>query len=318
MSNATRARKLPWRGLLKLTGLGLMAWVLHLVDYDSLKESLRDADYGLLALFLAGSGLSLLLRGVRYHYFLGTQDIRLTMGRTLRIFTHSTFWSLVVPGRLGELSSAAYLSRQGVSLEKAGANIVIERMADVLLVVLCSLAGSLFFLPEVSPYLWGILAVGGGAVAGLALALRRDRTRRPWRFADRLHFDPLEMLRKVLLYRHKTFLLTTSALLWFYYASLFVLVARAFHLPLPVPKVLLCVFMSYLAAMIPVTFAGIGTRDAMLVYLFTRFGLASDKAVLFSSSFLLVYVWLVVVTGLLSLAWRVHPVEVEQRGVRAE
>lgn len=318
MSKTTRARILPWRGVLKLTGLGLMAWVLHLVDYDGLRESLRDADYGLLALFLAGSVFSLLLRGVRYHFFLGTQDIRLAPGQTLRIFTQSTFWSLVVPGRLGELSSAAYLSRQGVSLEKAGANIVIERMADVLLVVLGSLAGSVFLLPEVSSYLWAVLGVGGAVAVGLAVALGRAGTRRPWRFADRLRFDPLELLRKVLLYRHKTFLLTSSALLWSCYASLFVLVARAFHLPLSVPEVLFCVFMSYLAAMIPVTFAGIGTRDAMLVFLFARFGLASDKAVLFSSSFLLVYVWLVVVTGLLSLAWRVHPVEVEQRGVRAD
>ena len=49
------------------------------------------------------------------------------------------------------------------------------------------------------------------------------------------------------------------------------------------------VSISSIISLIPISVAGIGTRDAFLIFIFSQWGIAKEKAMLFSFCFLAVY-----------------------------
>jgi hypothetical protein len=285
--NAPRHAKARFvRHAVKLVGLLLLAWVLSSLDAKSLTRAVREADMGWLAAFVAGVMVCFVVRGIRYHYLLGTQGVFLRFGQSLLLHVQGTFWSMVTPARLGEAARAAMLARQGAEAEQACANVIIERAADVLSVLLLCLVGSAYLWVEVF-WILALLSLAGlmGLLIGWWLAGRTGLEGKRV-----LGLDAAGLMRGIFRYPHPVFLFSTTLAQWLLYGAQYAFVAKALHLDLTAQQLYFSFAMATLAGMVPVSYFGIGTRDSMLVVLFSRFGSPAGDAVLFSASFLLAYV----------------------------
>lgn len=166
-----------WVGLV----ISLIALVLALVgiDFRRLAETMAQADYVYLIPATGGILIYLLVRGVRWRLLL---DDRVSLPRTFWVTNIGYLVSNVLPFRLGDPARAVVIGRSGaVSTAAALSTVVVERVLDMLMVVLI-LAGVAPFISGTESAVGAGIVAGGVAVAALAvlllLAFRPDLGRR--------------------------------------------------------------------------------------------------------------------------------------------
>ncbi len=137
-----------------------VALILRDVNLDDVTSSIGQADGGQLGLAFVFVALSMFTRGIRWWGLLGKG---LPLIKAVHL-VNLTFLGNQLPLRLGEAARSVLVSREGVSIEKAAASIVVERLIDTLLVVLM-VAATVSQLPDAPEYVtvpasrFGLLAL---------------------------------------------------------------------------------------------------------------------------------------------------------------
>ncbi|HWP65592.1 MAG TPA: lysylphosphatidylglycerol synthase transmembrane domain-containing protein [Candidatus Limnocylindria bacterium] len=207
--------------------------------------------------------------------------------------------SMVLPLRLGEIVRPALLARRtGIGLTPAVASIVIERLLDVLLVVMCFVVVALLF-PALAAYRAMAVGLGaaGAAALGVLYVMARHRKRADAlveRIAGRL---PLRLQRVVRPIASGVLdgarglgdagtlagVLALSAILWALITGTYLLSFLAIDLPVPlVAASLATVVIVALFVFLPQGPGFVGTWQAACVVSLSLFGIEKDAAVGFS------------------------------------
>lgn len=296
--------------------VGAMALAVYRVDWHQVAETFAQAQYVYLLPALAVILLYLLARAVRWRILLGSQ---VSLSRCFWIGNVGYLVSNVFPFRLGDPARAVIVGygRQ-VSVAAALSTVVVERVLDMLMVVL--------ILAGVAPFMTGVgsavsMGVVAGALAVIALTVlvllafrpdwgrwlvrrvlgwlpRIDRER--WgRTLDGL-FDGLAPLRSG---RRRLALLAWSVATWACVVGYYWALLRAF---LPHPPVLAAPFMVStigLGMAVPSTPGAMGLFHAIARYaLVIPFGVPTGQAVPIAfASHAFQYI-LILILGLIGLA----------------
>ncbi len=219
-------------------------------------------------------------------------------GRSFLAYLTGMYAGLITPGRIGELVRVRYLTDAGAPLGAALSTVLLDRVIDILgllglgLLAMAPLAGEFF------PLYVSVVAVSAGSVLAALTLLRREGSGyRMLRGGLRRLFAATgsagmraESLAVAL--RDAASALTPAMIAgmtaltllgWFiYYLQAFAL-ARALGIPLGLSPLIVSTTTAAVAALVPVSISGLGTRDAVLVVLFGKFGRPSEEAVAFSS-----------------------------------
>ncbi len=144
---------------------GLFLWLaLRDVPLDQVLDAIRRANLFWILVSFLSVGLALLLRGVRWRVLLGN---RMTLAQCTHIFNVGMLVNQL-PLRAGELARVVVATRYGVPVFTSAASIIVERLLDVVMVVIVFAVGLARapFVPE------GIgntaLVFSGVAVVGFA------------------------------------------------------------------------------------------------------------------------------------------------------
>lgn len=195
------------------------------------------------------------------------------------LITMANWPFMVLPGRVGDLLKS-YPLRHDVPISHSIVSILIEKIIDVLALIGLIIIGSL--LLREGP----ILAIATATFIGVVLIVALTQTV-SMRFLVKLisegrmrdsltHFD--HILRSLLSRRKYFFIavasslgnwLTNVAAVWCFY--------RAFHLAVPASTILVYLPVSIFIGLIPITVAGMGTRDAALIQFFTPYAGAAQS-----------------------------------------
>ncbi len=272
------------RGL-PLIGLVLFGYIVHSLDMDAVMVMFGQARWSYLLGGMAVMLLFLWAKAFRHYWILRSQGIDVPPAQVMRIFFRSAFWGFLSPGRVGEFSKVLYLDDYVDSKGKSIANVFIDRILDLFCILLILLGSAML---AVVPHKWETISLAAAALVGAMLLLfflslffgRRSAGRFPGLgvfFREFLHL------------KNKALLLVFSLAIWmFYYSGLF-LFSKSIGLQADLWFIVFCSACSNLVAMLPVSIAGIGTRDALLVHLFQSVSFSSEQAVVFSSFFILAY-----------------------------
>ena len=109
-----------------------LALVLRAVPISDVVDSLSKADPAYLLMTLMFATLALLTRGIRWWLLL---DRRISVAESFHM-VNIMFLGNQLPFRLGELARTVLAARRGVPLVTAGASVIVERLIDMLVVVL--------------------------------------------------------------------------------------------------------------------------------------------------------------------------------------
>lgn len=219
---------------------------------------------------------------------------RLDWGEANRLILVASVLNLVLPSKMGDLAKAWFMRERGhLSGGLALALVVFEKSCDMLSLLVWCVFGLLLY-PEKSWLFWSMtVGVGGGLIIGLLLI--GSTAFAGLFFATGVRFAPPKLAARLAslheawdemhgyFWKSKAQLFrvsATSIFVWFMHLAqvwMFILALRAW---VPFTTNLALSPLAILAGLMPLTFAGIGTRDAALLFFYQPYLAAPTAAAL--------------------------------------
>ena len=270
----TSAKSGAW--LMRALGLAVLLWLFSRAEWPELAARLSQLDPAVIYLSPPLTVILFLLKAWRWKLLLAyrEQQFQLSLCRAWSIYAIGFFLGVITPGRLGDMAKAAFISKQpDLSFERAVAATFFDRILD-----LASLA---FML------LWAIFHLGlwpwwqanspGWSIYVALLALSTALAILGWRlFAGAIierwrkstwgQFG-FGVAREMGRLANRTGLLAIAITIVAYgmYFSHTYLLARLLGLSLSYSDVVAMTVLIGLAAFLPISIAGLGTREGVLV-----------------------------------------------------
>jgi uncharacterized protein (TIRG00374 family) len=236
------------------------------------------------------------------------------LGYAIVLYTIGLFLGGTTPGQSGDFIKAWYLRDRGLALPPVLFSIVLDRLFDFLVMALLALLTLVAFinlLPE-SAITATIVFAGLIIIVTPLLMARRSRE---WLMTRTLPFAPQRIRIVVERWRDQfaTLSLRPGLLMLLVLASVGSAVATMLriyllYLALPLDNVPLLAIISSTALIallqaLPISFAGIGVRDAVLIAVLAQYGYEKELAIILSALFLLLNIEHIIIGFLVSLRY---------------
>jgi uncharacterized protein (TIRG00374 family) len=264
-----------------------------------------------------------LVRGARWHYVIRSLGIEYGLARSATVWAIGFFASAVTPAKAGDAVRAVYLRNDtGRPLGEAFLTVFVDRLWDLGFVLAAGAVSALVFSARYmripSAPLFGIAALLIALAA--AAATRRTWVRAllkpavslmvPLRFRDGLsaNFHPFyDALRLHGARPVRSLVMALYTLVcWALIFIMALYVSRLLSLPVRPAYILLIMPIVTLVELIPFSIAGLGTREATVIFFFAVVGGSAAQAVGFSIVYVLLGTYLTALVGF--VLWLRHPV----------
>jgi uncharacterized membrane protein YbhN (UPF0104 family) len=236
------------------------------IDREGLMAQLAATNISLLAISFPLIYVIYFLKAKRFAEFTNTTEVSIALNKHWRICNIGLFLASITPGKLGEFGRAAYLKAAGIPMPTAIAIAIIDRLFDVACILIIAIASVGILFGSKSAFVV-LMLVCAAAVMGLKLI---DISKRfPW-----LHFfHELIAKKKVIPASFWT------VLAWVVHFTWTILIARAVGIDLDIHILVSVMTMVGIIGLLPIAPAGLGTRDATLIFLLAPFGIEAERAV---------------------------------------
>ncbi len=290
-----------WRGWLQrllpiVVGLGLLALILSRTDLARLGAVLTTVHWQWYALAQLLLVANLLVISGRWRYDLGLLRLHYPYGKIFLIDNAGALAGAATPGRMGDLARLVYFRHQKNVIIRVGLSILGERFLDLIVLVWLSTVFLWSFPLPVQFKSLLLHLVLAATLVGLGIAVVTWRSwGKDWITSRALRLIPKNLTEwfsgsaqelKAVLRCYRTWRLVWSVTLTFLAWGCNILAAHFSSLSLMLPLSLwqtgACFCLSTLFTLIPLSVAGIGTRELAMVYLFSCLGLPSEQALAFS------------------------------------
>lgn len=307
--------------LIKIIGIIIFFVILTKIDFQKLGSiiPLIRPSYLFAAIVLAL--FPLLFKAFRWKYILKLQQINYPIKDSFLAYLSSFYAGIVTPAKLGEFVKVFYLQKsKNVSFGMAFSSVMIDRILDLFFLVLFSLAG-IFYFYVYKDYLIVLIAFLVLMLIIMALLINKNfrnsfvkillavikkkyKTKLQVQADD--FFSGFDVIGKI------TFIvpvfLTLIAYVIFFFRCY--LISRSLDMPVSFAYLAFSISVTGILVLLPITVAGIGIRDASLIFLFWQVGISKEMALAYSFLFLLV---INVMSGLVgAFAWMKIPLDISK------
>ena len=304
--------------LMRVLGLGVLLWLFSQAEWAELATRLQQLDSTVLYLSPPLTIGLFLLRAWRWKLLLleSEQRAQLSLWRAWSIYAIGFFLGVITPGRMGDLAKAAFVGQQpGLSFERAVASTFFDRILDLALLA-CMLLWAILHLGLGS---WWRANAPGWSFYAIAIVLLTVAAILCWRLINgrigqqfrtskwgRLAFGVAGEMRKL---ANRTGLLAigitcVAYALYFFHTYL---LAQLLGLDLSFADVVAMTVLIGLAAFLPISVAGLGTREGVLVLVMTYSGVpdALEAALTYAALFFIACYVFPALLGL--ICWLTNP-----------
>lgn len=320
VNQKSKGRRGAW--ILRLLGLGLLAFLLTRLDIQQVQRILAQANLTLVAMAVLIIIPLIFVKTIRWQGILRGQGVSYGIYPAFLAYFGSLFIGLLTPGRLGEFIKAVHVNRDcNVPLTRSFSSVLADRLFDLyalLVVGLAAMAGLTLGAPAIIGVLLGLLALTLPLILflntttfallqrfGLMLGAMGQKLFKP----DGWLLDIRHSLRQLTwpnLLVSGT--LTTAAYLIFFTQCY--LLAQALALPLNFITVSYAIALGSLVTLLPISISGLGTREATIIAYLSTTGTSAEAALGLS---LLVFATFYLGSGLIgAVAWWLKPAPLTQ------
>ena len=269
----------------KLAGIALFIYILYRTDFNGVFSILKQIS--ILKVLAAISLFYLLVLIKSFKLKLLVDDFPITLKKMYILNMRGMYFGLVTPGRVGELVRIKFLIEAGVSRFKSFLIVIGDRVFDVLIVVISSLFYLIFVEPDIikqipeiyvkkSTIIILIAAVAFFSLIAIVLLKKK------------LHIikEYLPALKSIKFY---TINISLSFIYILAYALQMYFLSLSLNIPLSFFTLYFCITLMMFASMLPITFMGLGTRDAIFIFIFSFYGISQTSAISYSLCILFFY-----------------------------
>ncbi len=313
-------KMLPW--LLRLLGPALLILFLANANLVELWATLRGASLWPILLSLLLMPPFVLIKAWRWLRIMRELGLQLDFATACALYTVGLFYGATTPGQAGDLLKAVYLRDRGQPLAPAMLSVILDRLFDLL--VMAALAtlgifalGRLLPSRELQSALVVLMGLGLTALTVLLVA----RGPRTWmltvalpRVAPRLTVtlgrwnEQLQglTLRPALVVELGLLSLGSA---FFTFLRLWLLFLALSLSLVPLYVVVGASALIAVLQVLPISIAGVGVRDAVLIAILLPYGYTTEQAITLSALFLLLNLQHIVVGFIVSLWYPLAPAE---------
>lgn len=272
-----------------LVTVGLLVWLFSRMDLQTLRDHLFSVNPAWFALAVAIYFCNLLISAIRWRLILQGVQRYAPFALLLRLNLVGAFFNQVLPGAVsGDAIRAYYTRPHSGGFSVALAVVLAERLlglAALFVLVLLAYLGFGSHLPAQPQLLWVLGLLFAGYVGGMSVLLsaRLDPwVRRLGRAGEKIQKIQIAFRQICRPQRGLVWILFWSLWVQLLSIALFWSVARALGLELA-PLALWMVWpLVTLLTVIPISLAGWGLREGLLVFYLTGLGVAADQALMLS------------------------------------
>ena len=309
----------------RIFGVVLFGIILWRFDAISTFSRFRQIDWFLTIGAVAQIVIVHTFKVSRWKFILDKLGINRSFKSCYCVYLTGIFLGIVTPGRIGDFVKVLYLKREGVSIKKALLASFVDKASDIFLVlILVSMFSAWFaeFFIVSASYIY--ILVAGVTVLTMVLVRSygqdtvKEKIISAIGYVGGRNFARIfgEGLRQFLA-GLRTFSISEilrlglfTFLAWFVYTGSVFTFSLALGLKIPfISAIFFIIAAASVYVLIPISVAGIGTRDLTLILLFPMLGYMEKSAILFSAIILLVYI-LEALFGF--ICWCIKPIYLSQ------
>ncbi len=303
-------------------GILLFVYIISRIDLAAVKQNFLQMDLLFVLAAFAMTIPSLIVKTLKWKQLVNPFKVNLGWKQGFSAWLVGFFIGLVTPGRIGDLTRALYL-REKMKLGSALTTVVMDRLLDIFALIALAVAGLAFILGNfVVDGNTPVYIVAAFLLLGIAAFLFTDKKRAgkflkpifnffvPVKYKDVLKsgFNDFYSGMHILL-QNKTVLAKAALLAFVAWSLVFVqyfLLAKAMGIAINFWLLYMILPTVILVEILPISFSGVGTRDATLILFFSFVGLSAASAVTLSLS-ILVFGYIYSLAGL--AVWVKNPIK---------
>jgi len=245
---------------LRFIGIILFLFIVVQIEFSNVLRELRQLHpLVFLAAFLLQFG-NYTCKTLRWHILVSQTGIRTSLHQSWMLYNIGIFLSIITPAKIGEFGKVAYLRSAGVSAAKGIVLVLIDRIADIIVITLLFLVSIMILFG----YVWHILLAS--ILLGMVCLLFRKVLTVTIQYVR--HHKNASAL---------TLLFTIGG--WGFYFAWAVLTARSIGIDVSALTLTAVFTMTGMLTLLPIAPAGLGTRDAALITLLAPYGTEPTQAV---------------------------------------
>lgn len=239
-----------------------------------------------------------LIKGIRWEILLHSYDIDFGFCDSTSMYATGMLFSAVTPGRIGDMVKIVILIKKGCSIAKAIACNIVDRLFDVGFVLLAGYIGMWYFSGHFASQLHIINIIGVVVLALLVvLVFKRKFIRRlaisliPAQYRSVARESWNEIVGGFWKGRRGRISLLILWTIVFWLVQFFAIYLCGMALGLAVPFIYLgaCAAVAAVLSLLPITVAGVGTRDAVFILLLGQIEISHQQSLAFSSLVLAIF-----------------------------
>ncbi len=310
-------RKPAIQWLVKITGSAAILILLFTqIDFDRKHffEALKSVRFEYYLFSLIGVIITIGVKSYRWKLLLKDEGCNYPLKNAFQSYFASYTIGIVTPGRIGEIARLYYVRQHAdISLYKAFTTLVSDRFFDLSLMIWFGLSGILFYyksLGDFSAPLYTLIIAGvmllGFLILKTAFGWARKRTKLGHAAIIQLITDVLTAVGS--LKSVKKWLLSGFAYFVFFGTCYYIFKSLSISISL-IDVAFVLSFMS-LSTILPISFAGFGTREVSLIFLLKFYQIPPEIAVTFSLlQFTAFFLW----GGIIGmLFWMLNPIPLKR------
>ncbi len=306
-----------------LIGLIIFLLIITRLDFLKLIDILSKTNYLYLILASLLAFPLLIAKAYRWNYLKKKQKIYYSLKESTLMYGTGSYLGIITPGRLGDLSKIIYLKNDNYSTGKSSVSVIVDRLFDLFFLFIIGYLGMFFF---VSFFKEAILIITLIIILTLCLAaviLKNHSIRSylkkifnfviPVKYQKSWKLNFQDFINNLKIYKPSNYLfaLLITAISWLiHYGQAFLLAKGLDIVNISFFYLAIAVTISGLLTLLPISIAGIGTRDATLILLFSFFQISPETTISFSTLILLMTI-LMALIGL--VCWVRKPLRFAKR-----
>ncbi|MBU2472740.1 flippase-like domain-containing protein [Patescibacteria group bacterium] len=283
-----------------LIGLLIFFYILfYKINLAEVSKILIQANLFYIGLAVFFVLLMILIQPIRWNYLKKAQNIDYPLKDSFFIYNTGFFLSTITPGRIGDLIKVLYLKKDGYSIGKSLVSIILDRLADIVFLLIIGYLSIFFFFKDIRKDLF-LFTFLGLIILALFIIFQRNGSFKklinkilgfiiPSKYKKSWHLNYQEFINDFKGYKLKNYLVISliTVVVWFFYYSSMFFLAKSIGLEVPLIFFILSVTLATLATLMPVSILGLGTRDATLLLLFSSLDINPEITISFSTLYLL-------------------------------
>ena len=278
--------------ILKLIGIALFMFILTKIDLKSFFGLLKNIN---LYYFIAAALLALpilFIKAYRWNYLKKTQNINYRLPDSILMYGSGIYIGLLTPGRIGDFIKVLYLKNDGNSAGKSFVSVFIDRLADLLFLMMFGYIGMFFFIHLFRKQVYLLSSLFAAVLLIIIIAATNKKIVKkilkkifnfliPAKHKEKIRVNFSDFYRDLKILNKKSIIKVSllTILVWSIYFFQMFLLAKSLGIDISFAYLAICSCIAGLVTLIPVSISGIGTRDITLIVLFSFLGISRESAV---------------------------------------